>query len=173
MLQLDLQQILSQALSFLIVLWVLRRFAWRPLLEALDARRRHIEDELRKATESREEMVRLQEDYARRLAVIDEEARRRIQEAVQDGKRIAREIQEEARAQAHTIITKSKETVELELAKAKVTLRDQLADLTMDAVERIVRQKLDASADRRLIEATLDELERRPMKPAQAEAETT
>ena len=51
MLDLDLQQIISQALSFIILLWILRRFAWKPLLNALDARRMHIEDELKKVSD--------------------------------------------------------------------------------------------------------------------------
>ena len=162
MLQLDVQQIVSQALSFLILVWVLRRFAWRPLLGALDARRAHIEDELKKVADSREGLMRLQQDYEQRIAKIEDEARGKIQEAIKDGKRIAGEIQEEARSQAHGIITKSKETVELELAKARVTLRDQVAQMTMDAVERILHRKLDAKADRQLVDATLEELEQEP-----------
>lgn len=164
MLQLDLQQIVSQALSFLVLLWVLRRFAWRPLLNVLDARRAHIEEELRKVSQSRQEFARLQEDYAQRIEQIDDEARDKIQEAIVAGKRIAGEIQEAARAQAQAIMTKSKETVELELAKAKVTLRDEVAAMTMQAVERILRRKLDAKGDRQLVEATLDELEHHPVQ---------
>jgi len=119
---LDLQQILSQALSFLLLLWVLRRFAWRPLLGVLDARRARIEEQLREAARHQEEAARLQQDLAARLAAIDEEARKNIQQAIQEGRRMAAEVQEDARAQAQQILAKSKETVELELAKAKVTL---------------------------------------------------
>ena len=67
--------------------------------------------------------------------------------------------------QASTILTKSKETVELELAKAKVTLRDEVATMTVEAVERILRQKLDAAADRRLVETVLGELEGESSRP--------
>jgi len=160
MLALDVQQILSQAVSFLLLLWVLRRFAWRPLLNVLDARRLHIEDELKKAAQTREELARLQQDYAERVAKIDDEARVKIQQAILESKRMAGEIQEQARGQAAALLTKSKEAVELELAKAKVTLRDQVADMTVEAVERILREKLDAQADRRLVEAVLEDLER-------------
>jgi len=159
-LQLDLQQILSQAVSFLVLLMILRRFAWRPLLTILDERRRRIETTLADAARQKADMERLQADYTQRLAKIDDEARVRIQQAVLEGKRIAMEIQEQARSQAQTILAKSKETVELELAKAKVTLRDQIADMTVEAVERILQQKLDAKTDRALVESALDELER-------------
>jgi F-type H+-transporting ATPase subunit b len=161
MLQLDAQQILSQALSFLLLLWVLRRWAWRPLLGVLDARRAHIEGQLQQAEQSRKDMERLHQEYTQRLATIDAEARGKIQQAILEGRRIAGEIQEEARSQAQAIIAKSKQTVELELDKAKVTLRDQLADMAIDAVERIVRKTLDAQTDRRLVDAILEELEHR------------
>ena len=165
MLELDLQQVLSQAISFIVLLMLLRRFAWRPLLTILDERRRHIETTLQDVASKKTELERLQADYAQRLAKIDDEARVKIQQAVLEGKRIAIEVQEEARAQAQAILAKSKETVELELAKAKVTLRDQLADMTVEAVERILRQKLDAKSDRALVESALDELERGRARP--------
>jgi len=164
MLQLDLQQIFSQVLSFLLLLWVLRRFAWKPLLSALDARREHIESELSKAAQGRQEMERLQEDYRKRLSSIEEESRSKIQQAVIEGKRISGEIQEEARGQAHAIITKAKEAVEMELAKAKVTLRDQIARMTVNATERLLRRKLDEKADRHLVDEALKELERMEAK---------
>ncbi|MBI4003415.1 MAG: F0F1 ATP synthase subunit B [Candidatus Omnitrophica bacterium] len=160
MLELDLQQVVSQAISFIVLLWLLRRFAWRPLLTILDERRRHIETTLQDVASKKTELEQLQAAYAQRLAKIDDEARVKIQQAVLEGKRIAIEVQEEARAQAQVILAKSKETVELELAKAKVTLRDQVADMTVEAVERVLQQKLDAKTDRALVERALDELER-------------
>lgn len=160
MLQLDLQQILSQAVSFLLLLWILRRLAWRPLLGVLDERRERIEQDLRAAASRKIELARLQEDYARRLAMIEDEARSKIQQSILEGKRIAAEIQAQAREQGEALLTKSKEAVEMELAKARVLLRDQVAAMTIDAVERILRQKIDAKTDQRLIGSVLDELER-------------
>ena len=163
-LQPDLQQILSQAVSFLILLALLKRFAWRPLLGALDQRRARIEEELRHVAQSKTELARLQADYRQRLAKIEEEARVKIQQAILDGKRIAIEIQEQARAQGAAIIAKSKETVELELAKAKVTLRDHLVAMTMEATGRILHAKVDAKVDRQVVDAVLDELEHEPSR---------
>ena len=159
-LQPDLQQVLSQAVSFLLLLWVLRRFAWKPLLRVLDQRRARVEEEFRRIAQTKSELARLQEDYGRRLAAIEQEARTKIQQAILEGKRIAGEIQEQARGQGQAILTKSKEAVELELAKARVTLRDQVARMTVEAVERVLQQKLDPKTDRALVESALDELER-------------
>ena len=158
-LQLDLQQIVSQSLSFLLLLWVLRRFAWRPLLSLLDARRAKIEQDLRHAAQQKADVERLTAQLNQRLAAIDEEARAKIQQAVLEGRRIGVEIQDEARAQVQGILAKSRETIELELAKAKVTLRDQIADMTVEAVERVLKQKLDAKTDRALVESAIEALE--------------
>ncbi len=163
-LQLDFQQIGSQVLSFLLLLWVLRRFAWKPLLTMLDQRRTHIEQELRQVAQGKIELTRLQEDYAQRLAKIDEEARAKIQQAILEGKRVAVEIQEQARAQSYALMSKSKDIIELELAKAKVSLRDEVAGMTIEAVERILRQKLDPKTDRSLVDAVLNELDQERAK---------
>ena len=141
-LQVDLQQILSQALTFVLLVVVLKRVAWKPVLALLDARRAKIEGDLRDAERIKAEMTALQQDYAQRLATIDEEARAKIQQSIQDGRRIASEIQEEARAQAQGIIAKSSETIERELAQAKVGLRDELAELTATAVQRLLNKKI-------------------------------
>ena len=158
-LQLDLQQIVSQTISFLILLWLLKRFAWRPLLTLLDQRRARIEEALRQIAQSKAEIAQLQAEYSQRLAKINDEARAKIQQAILEGKRISVEIQEQAREQSYALLTKSKETMELELAKAKVTLRDEVAAMTVEAVERILRQKLDAASDRKLVESILNEIE--------------
>ena len=159
--QLEWQQILSQAVSFLILLWLLRRFAWRPLLGMLDARRQQIENDLRQAAQQKEQLVRLQGEYAQRLAKIEDEARVKIQQAILEGKRISIEIQEEAREQSSALVNKAKETIDLELAKAKVTLRDALAAMTLDALERILHERLDDEKDQRLVQSVLEELEQK------------
>ena len=154
-----LAQIATNVLGFFLLVVILRKMFWGTILKLLDQRRAHIEEELRQVAQSKAELSRLQADYRQRLAQIEDEARTKIQEAILDGKRIAVEIQEQARKHGYALINKSKETIELELAKAKVTLRDQVAEMTMEALERILRCKLDAKTDRRLVETVLDELE--------------
>ncbi|MBI2495589.1 MAG: F0F1 ATP synthase subunit B [Candidatus Omnitrophica bacterium] len=156
-----LAQLLTTLVGFFLLVVVLGKLFWRPVLRILDQRRAQIEDDLRRAAQTKQEVARLQEEYGRKLAKIHEEARVKIQEAILEGKRVSLEIQEQARAQGRTIIAKSKETIELELAKAKVTLRDQVAGMTLEAVERILRQKLDPKADRQIVDAVLDELEQK------------
>ena len=159
-----IEELSVQVVGFLALFLILKRVAWRPLLQALDARRAHIEEEVRKASQRNEELARLHQDLNRRLSTIDDEARTKIQQAIQDGRRMAMEIQEDARAKAQQILTKSQETIALELAKAKVSLRDELADMTIAAVERLLKEKLDAKTDQQLVASILDELGQAPTK---------
>ena len=158
-LQLDLQQIVAQGLGFLLLWWALKRFAWKPILAALDARQVRIESGLNKIEAEKTEIERLRVDYQARLAKIEDEARQKIQDAVREGRKVSSEIQEDARTQAQGIITKAQQTIELELAKAKVTLRDDLTEMTMEAVQDLLRQKLNPETDKALVNAILDELE--------------
>jgi F-type H+-transporting ATPase subunit b len=156
-----LAQIATNVLGFFLLVVFLRKAFWNSVLKLLDDRRHRIERGLQDISRSKQELEQMQADYTKRLAQIDEEARAKIQQAVTDGKRIATEIQEEARAQSAAILVKAKDTVELELAKATVTLRDQVAQMTTEAVERVLRQKLDDKTDQRLVESVVDELEQR------------
>ena len=153
-----IQELVVHSIGFIAVFLLLKRLAWRPILGILDERKARIEEDLRQAAQSREEMSRLQQDYAQRLAKIDEEARAKIQQSIQDGRRIAAEIQDEARAQAQQLVVKSQETIALELAKAKVSLRNELADMTIDAVERLLKDKVTVASDEKLVASILDEL---------------
>ena len=156
-----LAQIATNVLGFFLLVVFLRKVFWNSILKLLDERRHRIEQGLQDITRSKQELERVQAEYSTRLAQIDEEARAKIQQAILDGKRIALEVQEQASAQAQAIMIKSKEAIELELAKAKVTLRDQVAAMTVDAVERILKQKLDKKTDRHLVDSVLTELEQR------------
>ena len=159
-LTIDPAQIAIQLTGFGLFVWILARFAWKPILTLLDERRARIEEGFRQISQSKAEVANLQQDYRQRLAKIEEEARVKIQQAILEGKRISLEIQEQAREQAQSAMSKSKETIELELAKAKVQLRDHVAQLTVDAVEKVLRQKVDPKTDRQLVDAVLDDLAR-------------
>ena len=87
MLQLDVQQIISQAVTFLLLLWVLRRLAWRPVLTLLDERRARIQEEFRRIEQGKAELATLQEEYRRHLSRIEAEARVKLQETIQEGDR--------------------------------------------------------------------------------------
>ncbi|MBI4355097.1 MAG: F0F1 ATP synthase subunit B [Candidatus Omnitrophica bacterium] len=154
------QEILTHALGFVILVWLLRRFAWQPLLGSLDARRGKIAGDLASVERAKQEIGRLQQEYQTRLAKIEDEARAKIQEAIRDGRQVAVEIQEQARREAQAVLDKTRESIALEIAQARVELRDRIAELAVEATEKLITERLDTAKDRAFILKTLDELER-------------
>jgi len=156
---LSFQEILTQALGFLLLIWVLKRIFWRPLLATLEERRRRIEGAFQQIENSKKELEGLRLDYESRIRKIEEEARGKLQTAVDEGRRIAREIQEKARDDAKQILSRSKEDLTLEIAKARVELRQEIAGLTLRAAEKLLREEMTDEKHRQKILEMIEELE--------------
>ena len=154
---LEIQQILTQALGFLILLFILKKIAWKPLLSLLDERREKITSEFQTIDRTKSELLRLEQDYKARLADIDALARQRIQEAISEGQRISVELQEKAREESKNILNKAKENIELEVAKARVELRNQVAALAIKAAEKVIKVELTEERHKRLVTDFIDE----------------
>ena len=156
--KLVLQEILAQIVAFVILLWVLRKVAWKPLLSLLDERRNRIQEAFDKIESSRKEIDALKSDYEKKFAEIEHEARSKIQEAMAEGRGLASEIQEKARQEAREILERAKENIELEIGKARIELKDVIVSLTLQATENLLREKLDPSEHKRLISQFLEEV---------------
>lgn len=161
---LDWSQILTQIIGFLLLLWLLKKFAWKPILQLLETRRNKIAAEFDKIDSTKQEVAQLKQDYEQQLKTIDAQARQKILDAVQEGQKIAAEIQEKARDESRQIIEKAKQNIALEIAKAKVELRNEIVNLTLQATEKMLIEKLDAQKHRELILHYIDSLDRLPKR---------
>jgi F-type H+-transporting ATPase subunit b len=156
---LDLQQILTQIFGFLLLLWLLKLFAWKPILKILDERKERIGQGLKQIEEAQQELSRLKEEYQAKLKRIDQEAHLRMQEAIAESHQISTEIQEEARAEAKKILEKAQSTIIMEVAKAKVSLKEEIVNLALTATEKLIKHKLDQEKDKELVDQFIQELE--------------
>lgn len=162
--QLDWSQIITQIIGFLLLLWLLKKFAWKPILQLLETRRNNIVAEFDKIEETKQEVAQLKQNYELQLKNIDAQARQKILEAVQEGQKIAAEIQEKAREDSRQIIEKAKQNIALEIAKARVELRNEIVNLTLQATEKMLVEKLDNQKHRDLILHYINSLDRLPKK---------
>lgn len=156
---LEIQQILTQALGFFILLFILKKFAWKPLLALLEERREKISSEFKNIEQVKSELSRLEEDYKAKLADIDTQARLKIQEAIAEAQRISIEIQEKSRDEAKKTLDKAKANIELEIAKARVDLRNQVANIAIKAAEKVLKEELNEEKHRRLVMGFIEDLE--------------
>ena len=158
MLNLVWQEILTHIIGFLIILFLLKKFAWKPLLSMLDQRKERIEKGFKEIEETKQDVEKLKVQYDKELKDIEQTARQKIQEAIQDAQRLGADIQADAREEAKKILVKARQNVELEIAQAKVELRDEMASLVLAASEKLLRERLDEEKHRQLINKFIEEL---------------
>jgi len=157
----DWPLVLTQVLGFLILLWVLRVFAWGPLIGLLEERRRKIAGEFEEAERRKADAEALKVRYELDLKGIETQARQRLLEAVTEGQRVAAEIRTQAHADAAARLARADEEIVHDQEKAREVLKQQVAVLSIRTAEKILRQKLDDPAQRRLVERFIDEVDTR------------
>lgn len=150
------QQLLTHALGFLIVLWILKKYAWGPLLSMMEERRNKIAGEFQQIEDEKVNVAKLTTDYQGKLKDIDAERRAKLVEAVDEGKKISEEIKAAAREDAKQIGVKAKDELEREVAKARVQLKDDMIGMTLAAAEKLIDERLDDAKHRRLIGDFID-----------------
>ncbi len=153
------QLLLTHAVGFLITLWILKRFAWGPLLAVMEERRSRIADEFKKIDDEKEKVAQLTAEYEARLKDIESERRVKIVEAVNEGKKVAEDIRDAAKREAKQIQARARSELERDVAKAKVQLKQEMVIITMTAAEKIINEKLDDAKHRELIGNFIDNVE--------------
>ncbi len=155
-----LPEIFTQLLAFLIAFWVLKKFAFKPILQVIDARRKKIEGTFADLDKKQLSLEALEKDYRQRLDRIEEEARVKIQEAAGLGTVLARDIQEKARQDAQKMIERARAEIEQDLAQARLSMRDQLVELSSLMTEKILEEKISPQEHERLVDKFIKELEK-------------
>jgi len=151
----DFQLILVQAVGFLLLVVILKKFAFGPMVAMLQRRQDTIRGNMDEAASRRDEMVRLQQEYQQRLAQIEDEARDKIQAAVKEAQAARDEIVARAQAERESIVQRGYSEVASERDKAMVEVRDQIADLAVKAASQVVRQHLDRETHAQLIDQVI------------------
>ncbi len=144
--------LVTQALGFLLVLWILGKFAWPKVLGFIEERQHKIRTDLQHAEFEREEAGRMKVELDKELRGIEAKARLRIQEAVVEGQRVAGEVKAAAQKEATQRLQRVTEEIARERAKAAVALKEDLVSMAITASEKILHEKLDAKTERRLVE---------------------
>ena len=155
-----LPEMVTQLLGFLIVFFILKKYAFGPVLGILDARRRKIEQEFALIEKQKSDAANLEKEYRSRLDHIEREARERIQEASKISEGLARDIQERARLDAQRISERTKADIEQEVMKARLSMRNEIVEISSLITEKILREKLDAREHEKMIDKFVKELER-------------
>jgi len=157
---LEWQILVSHSIGFLITLWILKRYAWGPLLNLIEERRLKIVGEFESIDNEKQKAAELNAQYQAQLRQIEAERRSQIVKAVNEGKKIAEELKAAARDEVDELREKNKSELEREVAKAKVQLKDEMVKMTVAATSKLLHEKLDDKHHHKLVSDYIDNLEK-------------
>lgn len=147
------------SLFFLIVLFLLRKFAWQTILDSIDERNKSIEDALKAAERARAEMAQLKNENEALLQQARAEREKMLRDAKATADRLISEAQEKANAEGQRLIKQAQETILNEKNAALTEVKNQIANLSLELAEKVLRAKLnDRSAQEALIKEYMKDL---------------
>ena len=149
---------LSQVISFAIVAFLLRRFAYKPILGVLEERRQRIAEGLLNAEKIKKQLDEAEKRYAEILAKANAEAQKMIDEARESSAHLAERKQQEAIAAAEQIIAKAREAAALEHERTMESLKRELGRLVVDTTAKVTGKILTPEDQQRLQEEALRQL---------------
>lgn len=130
-------------LAFGIMLYILRRFAWKPILKSLREREDSIDEALHQADKARQEMRELKFSNEQLLADAKEERDALLRQAREIKEKLINEARDKASAEANRIIEGARETIENDKKAAIVDLKNQIARLSIEIAEKVLQRELD------------------------------
>jgi F-type H+-transporting ATPase subunit b len=148
-------------LTFLVLVALLARFAWRPLLQALEGRQAAIAKSLEDAAQAREELERLNRESAQMMQQARVEAEAIVSRTRSDAEVLREELKQKSRAEAATIVANAEKHIQLETARAVQQIRSETIDLSVEIASKILRRQVSKTDHEGLIEETLQQVEAR------------
>jgi F-type H+-transporting ATPase subunit b len=146
-------------ITFLVLLALLAKFAWRPLLAALDSRQETIRKSLDDAQQARQELERLNKESAEILRTARVEAESIIAQSRADGERLREDVKQKARAEAEHIVRNAERQIQLETGRALQQIRREAVDLSVMIASKIIQRNISKEDNERLIEDALKQIE--------------
>ena len=144
---------------FLITLFVLKRFAFGPIQQAIDERRERVRRSLEEADNAREEARKLLEEHRQLIAGAQTDAEEILTEARRVGEANERRMREELEADRQRRLEETRKQIDAETRRALEAIRAEVVDLSVLAAQKVTRKSLDDADHRRLIEEAVGELD--------------
>ena len=149
--------LLTQVVTFIILLVILRFFAYKPLMRMLDERSRRVKESMEQAESVKEQSAHAEEEARKQLEATSREGQERIARAVRAGEEVKQKAQEEARQEAEALISRARTEIQRERDEAIGEVRREFADLTILAAGKVIDRSLDKEEHRQLIDKVLEE----------------
>ncbi len=149
-----------QTVTFFIVLFLLSRYAWKPIMKGLKDREKNIEDALMEAERAKEEMKNIKAENQKMLEEAEAKGNELIKEAQAAAKQIREEAETRASEQAQKLIDDAQNAIQTERQAAVAEIKSQIAVLSVDIAEKILKDQLsDKDKQKKLAEDMIKDLQ--------------
>lgn len=149
--------LVAQIVNFIILLWVLAKFAYKPLLKTMDDRRAKIVKDLDAADHARKDAEDLKAQYAQKI----NDAKKEANDIVARANTMAQQLKDDAQAQAQKdreeLLATGRQTVEMERKKALLGVREQIISLSTEIAGRVLEEKLNSPEDQAMVTRLTDQ----------------
>ncbi|MCD6149493.1 F0F1 ATP synthase subunit B [bacterium] len=147
--------LLAQIVNFFILLYILKRFAYKPILKVLDDRKEKIEKGLQDAEKAKNKLGEMEEKEKKILLTARKEAQKIVDSAEEIAKKNKEEIIIESKSQAEKILSDTEKKIEEEKNKMLGEVKSEMAELVSLATEKVIGEKMDEEKDREIIEQAI------------------
>lgn len=154
----EFPKFLWQVANFLILLWILKKFAYKPINNMLDERRQSIENAINNAETAKNEAEKLRKDYESRLAEAKKEAQDILAKATKLGEEMKNDIITNAQNEATKAIQRAQEEITREKDQAIAALRDEVATLAVMAAGKVLGKSIAVADHEKLVKEFVAEV---------------
>jgi len=158
LLQVNPGLIIWTLVTFLVLLFILRKIAWKPILTALDNREKEIEDSISKAEQARDEARKILEENQANLAKVEGESKKIIEQSRTYAENLKEQMLKDSKKQAQKIIEDAATEIERKKNAAFEELKNQIAEISVNAAEKIMKENLDSEKNKTIVNKYLNEI---------------
>ena len=144
--------------TFLIVLFILKAKAWKPLVEALENREKQVEDSLKAAEKAIEEAEKVSSDYEQSIKDAQVKSQKIISDSKKAAEKVKAEIEKTAAEKAESMLENAKIQITTEKENAIKDIRDIAIDLSIDIASKVIEKNIDSEENRRLVEDAMNNI---------------
>lgn len=148
----------AQVVNFLVLLWILKRLLYKPLLKVLEERKERIAQSLKDAEEIERQLKQTGEDRDKALEKVSLEARKIVAEATKSADLIIQQAHTKTQKDIDEMLKKGQDSIKLEREKMHQELREELAEIVVSALEKVTGKILTRPEQKKMVEDSVKRL---------------
>ncbi len=147
-------------ITFVVLMIVLKKVAWKPILAALDQREAAIKESLEKAEKAREEAQKVLDKNQANIAQAEEESKKIIDQSRAYAEKLKDQMMRDSKEQAKKIVDDAASEIERKKEAAFNELKNQVAEIAINAAEKILRESLDKESNKKIVDKYISDISR-------------